>query len=538
MKRTLYFTSLVFLFLPPLVAQETFNQSFVDEQWDTQTNTWVPYARNQAAYDEAGRYLGAYLEEVREGEWIQTYYSDFTYHGTSDQIDRRETYSYQPQFDFTLSYWRNFEYTEEGWILLSDTKTVTEDLEGVPYDSSYIRRTWSYGTSGEVLAEEIYREQLSFSGTTISVDLTEYSYDAAGCETRRVFSQGRPGDLIPTRQIRTLRNANCEIQEEIEEVWMNPGSFWEFERRTVYTYTSGNLSEVISYQRDLALNVWKEQEREIYEQLGDTLRISAYAWDEMTNDWDTEVRTFSSEVKVNGGIRMQENQSSSLWTIRIYDEKGRQLSSTQKLKDQDEEWVDFFVETNEYDGNDRVVQETRSWDYDKELGLYQGILIVENTYVESQVLLQVNTTVSQRDWISSEGRYNFAASTSSVTYDYYCDDQLRSRITTSNGVNQRRRRVGVDQSLRAACGEGPDNALTVYPNPAQDQITVKVDGESRQPLEIEILDQQGRLAKVWKMEVGLFLTEVDISDLLPGLYLARTNKAGDYQYFKFVKTAD
>ncbi|MEO1806498.1 MAG: T9SS type A sorting domain-containing protein [Bacteroidota bacterium] len=538
MKRTLYFTSLGFLLFSSLVAQETTNQSFVDEQWDTKTNTWVPYARNQAAYDEAGRYLGAYLEEVQEEQWLLTYRSEYVYHGTSDQIDTRKTYSFQSQTENATSYWRNFQYTEDGLLLLSDTKSVVEDMEGMPFDSSYTRRTWTYDANGEVLTEDIYRESLNFSEPAYAINRVEYSYEAGGCESRRVFSEGIPDFLSPTLQVRTINNSNCQVQEEIEEAWNNPGSFWEFRRRSVYSYEGDQLSEVIHYERDPILNVWKEQEREVYEVSGDTLRTATYVWDEMTNTWSTEPNASSLKVERGNTIFRLENQSSFFWTIRVYDDEGRELLNEQKSKDLDGDWVNFYVETKEYDASGRVIQETRSWDYDKELGLYQGILIVENAYVESQVLLQVNTAVSQRNWISSEGRYDFASSTSSVTYDYLCNDQESGWIRTSNGQNQRRRTIQVDQSLLAACGQGPANALTVYPNPAQDRVTLKVDGVSRQALEIEIMDLQGRLIKVENFEKGLFLTEIDITDLVPGTYIARVQKEGVYNHFKFIKTAE
>ncbi|MEL6698627.1 MAG: T9SS type A sorting domain-containing protein [Bacteroidota bacterium] len=540
MKRILPLICSLFLIHPSLNAQDTFNKNFTEEIWNTFDQRWIPYLRNQAAHDASGRYIGAYQEILYnfklEFLWVLNYQSTYTYHGTSDQIATQEIYSYEPYIGISFTNWRNDHYTEEGLPLFSDVKIrkALEDQTSVPIDSTYTRTTWSYNSDGKPLAIETYNEPWLNGVGEKSVLLTEFYYDGAGCETERVLKRGDPEDPKPFSRARFIRNEKCQLQEEIIDYWTLQDT-WIPGSRIVYTYEADRLSESLSFERNYVSNEWEARSKETHEYIGDTTRISNYNWDKSTDDWRTEPQRVSSEVKINGVLRWAEERLSESRNIRIYDANGRELSEVSQLKDQNGKWVDSYVANKEFDTEGRLTKQIRLSEYDDELKLFQKKLLVENIYVEDQVLLEVNTTTVRKDWISSSESYDSTTMTSSVTYDYYCDEHLRSETTVRDGASDIRRRFQVAQSTLAACGIGPDNGLIAYPNPAQDYLTLKLDDTSRQPMEIEILDLQGRSIQTVSIEVGRLLTRIDISDLSPGIYIIRTQKGGEFQEFKFVK---
>ncbi|MEL6135461.1 MAG: T9SS type A sorting domain-containing protein, partial [Bacteroidota bacterium] len=342
----------------------------------------------------------------------------------------------------------------------------------------------------------------------------------------------------PVYQTQTTVNSNCQPLTELHTSWS--GSDWEPVQQTIYTYEGERLTEEVTYAWDFGQMRWQEQEKRVHQMVGDTARTTEYAWDAMTNDWETVPSSMYQERVIEGTLRYKENQSASIWSIYIYDAQGRSISNVQKIKDQDGAWVDIYVEEWVYDAKGNLIKETRLQGYNKERDLYESVLILNYTYVEDLLLRQTIRETDQRRWNDFQGRYDLANTTTSTTYDYYCNDMLRNRTSFTNGQTTSRRRIQVDQSLLAACGEGPDHSVMVYPNPAQYVVTIKVDGVSRQPMEIEILDMRGRIVQSKQTEDGLFLTGMDISDLQPGAYIVRVTKAEaqESQLFKFIKSAE
>jgi len=67
--------------------------------------------------------------------------------------------------------------------------------------------------------------------------------------------------------------------------------------------------------------------------------------------------------------------------------------------------------------------------------------------------------------------------------------------------------------------------LQIFPNPAQDQVQIKIEGESVEDLVLYVCDISGRLVGVHKMHVGEAL-ELKTSSYCSGLYLLRLENEG------------
>jgi len=82
-----------------------------------------------------------------------------------------------------------------------------------------------------------------------------------------------------------------------------------------------------------------------------------------------------------------------------------------------------------------------------------------------------------------------------------------------------------------------NSRLTLFPNPVSNELKVMIQSSSAEPIEIQILDIQGKTV--------YFLTEhtlpgyrqinIDLSDLQKGLYVCRVNNGKSRQTRKFLK---
>jgi hypothetical protein len=69
-------------------------------------------------------------------------------------------------------------------------------------------------------------------------------------------------------------------------------------------------------------------------------------------------------------------------------------------------------------------------------------------------------------------------------------------------------------------------ALRLFPNPARDQVHLRWQGAAAQPGQILVYDIYGRQAKAVQIEPGMTEATVNVSGLLDGIYLFRTQLDG------------
>ena len=92
----------------------------------------------------------------------------------------------------------------------------------------------------------------------------------------------------------------------------------------------------------------------------------------------------------------------------------------------------------------------------------------------------------------------------------------------------------------SALNELKDNTaskLTLYPNPAPEQLTVSFESEAIENGQLQILDLQGRLylQQNLKCQIGTNLYNVSVSELPKGLYICRLINSKTIATTKFIK---
>ncbi|MDD4145087.1 MAG: T9SS type A sorting domain-containing protein, partial [Prolixibacteraceae bacterium] len=83
-----------------------------------------------------------------------------------------------------------------------------------------------------------------------------------------------------------------------------------------------------------------------------------------------------------------------------------------------------------------------------------------------------------------------------------------------------------------------DDIVNVYPNPVREELTVTLLTEKTGPVEIQITDITGRkiiVRRGTEITGGVSVTNIDCSNLRPGIYFARIIIDGKYKVVKIEK---
>ena len=75
--------------------------------------------------------------------------------------------------------------------------------------------------------------------------------------------------------------------------------------------------------------------------------------------------------------------------------------------------------------------------------------------------------------------------------------------------------------------------VKIYPNPAENQVTIEILKFSSHSLSLEIIDDLGRIVK--STNVSDNKTTISIEDLRPGIYYCRVSGEGIYNVEKIIK---
>ena len=96
---------------------------------------------------------------------------------------------------------------------------------------------------------------------------------------------------------------------------------------------------------------------------------------------------------------------------------------------------------------------------------------------------------------------------------------------------------GVQQprlSVVSGLPELPGMTVTVFPNPASERVTIRLNGNDARYVAVSIIDPAGRVRYRTTMNAGEL--EIPVSDLPPGLYIiSLTDQLKNMQTFKLIK---
>jgi hypothetical protein len=129
----------------------------------------------------------------------------------------------------------------------------------------------------------------------------------------------------------------------------------------------------------------------------------------------------------------------------------------------------------------------------------------------------------QSGYPTNTNLWSTGETTSNISVQVVSDTTIWNTVTDGNGC------VGSD-TIEISILNGSDQNLTkgdikVYPNPARDNLTVRLNTES--PIEFELIDLTGRILKRGSLNIGK--NNLDISDLPKSNYQMRLLSDFGYQ---------
>ncbi len=380
------------------------------------------------------------------------------------------------------------------------------------------RNSYTYDGSGNLLTE---LEESWNTGTSTWVNIYRYTYtyDGSGnmlTELDEFWNSGTSSWRNYERLTYTYNGSN-KILTELEESWNTGTSTWVNNSRYTYTYDgSGNLLTELSESWNTGTSTWVNSDRYTYTYNGSNKILT-----ELVESWDTTsiwVNTYRDTYTYDGSGNMLSQSwdiwdggTSTWWNYEsfTYDSGGNVLT-----------WLELGVYryTYAYDGNgNKLTELEESWDagtstwvnHSKYTWTYDGN---DNSVSEKregwknsnwQPALDEGYVYSKKNLVGHLGNiYRYEAS-------------FVSFINT-----------GIENTLTG------NNYLSIYPNPAQGNITIEISGTDNNTT-ASVYNLQGQMLLQQTLTVAK--TEMDISSLPNGVYVIKLNTENGVAVKKFVK---
>lgn len=145
------------------------------------------------------------------------------------------------------------------------------------------------------------------------------------------------------------------------------------------------------------------------------------------------------------------------------------------------------------------------------------------------------------------GRFCITPEYPNGTYAYFCTVDANWNSAYPYGVGPTFYGVYADRSVTSV----PSNAtvytssigiadyveglaLSVFPNPASDLITIQVDGLNKEDLTVDLFDTAGRLVKQTEIRAGQTIAYFDVQTLYDGVYLVKVYNNSGAQTFRVI----
>ena len=141
----------------------------------------------------------------------------------------------------------------------------------------------------------------------------------------------------------------------------------------------------------------------------------------------------------------------------------------------------------------------------------------------------------KQDVIASAGGYN-SSPDNSISISWTLGETIVPTYTSPDGTLILTH--GFQQEvIITAIEENPELPVTVtiYPNPASESVNIKFESVVDKQINLQILDGEGRLVKIDKIEVSVLQKTINLQDLPAGIYFMRLVKGNLVNVYKIVK---
>lgn len=430
----------------------------------------------------------AYAQWDREeGQWIYYSFDSWAYDEFGQEkifkhIDTRYS-DYTP----TNNTHTNSKYNSEGKLIEQNI------LNYGPNQWENILLKNSYHSNGELI-EELRTKTTSYNDYVQSYKVV-YEHDVIeNRRSKKNYFKADAGQFILTNQFDTVFNdQNCLI--ETSSYTYNPDGSIRFGHKLNKEYTNECLLlQSDSYRWDVNLESMKIDRRNVYEYFNDgKLMITTYLeFTGGTNQWETE---HFAETEFNDAGEITR----------------------------------YFLESYRYNSIDTTLQlySYTSRDEIETFQQYETINTTEGKYFRRTRKDSFSYHYNLQDQVILEEEYNqnydHAVMKNVITYDYYCNGQLKSEVREQETPYFRadyRYVGGVDCPL-----DEEDGVLMLFPNPTLGVFTIQANFLAKPETTIQVFTLLGQEVFYEKINQTSFQYQIDLSNFERGNYIVMVSNS-------------
>ena len=426
------------------------------------------------------------------------------------------------------------------------------------------KEIFAYDAFGNMTTDIQY--SVDTTGKMILFVKDEYAYDAKGRDTLYInFGwDSITSQWIVYQKFKHAYDVNGDETVNIRYFWNTYTKVWSIDKQEFFYDSDRNLTQRNAYTWDSDKNQWfyniKDEYR--YDAIGHRTLETEYYWNVGSNSW---INGPKSEYIYNPNGNLitsnyyQWNSNSKQWeTCGIdeyeYDSNGNQVQMIYRIWNNDSSrWINNSKVERTYNATgDLILSVNYGWNsffnrwsnyrkyeitYDDYRNFTQSISYNwkygNNWYAEEKYVFNYNNLYSYENLVIPLMLRGY-----SRDWIFLCETDFNHMITSSYscwtiGQNKfgRPSRETYFYSEKAISGvpENHDSPIKIYPNPANDYITVETDifGTSK----LELFDIQG--SKVFSLDIS-GNKQISVSQLKTGLYFYRVTSNNKFYNGKLI----
>ncbi len=391
-------------------------------------------------------------------------------------------------FDENLNDWLDYEkleysYDSHGWVM---NKIQSE--KGIGTWIPYWKNEWAYNANG-LLSREVSFHFDIYSSKWIRIRKNDFEYDEAG---------------------------NMTVEQSYH--WNSELNQWDIRYKYEYTYNSNSTIQLsTSSHWDTELNQWLVYYKMefTYDENDNLYFQQGYVWDEDISQWILDMKIeYAYNVVGDWDMLLGYNwdKDSGQWILFgklefVYDSNNiLVLISLFDWDDNLEDWIGDYKAEYIYDFNENVVESNEyvwnetsgEWEYD-----IQNDLSYDNSFSYDDLVLPSEIKEDSQMWGVNFYNHMLTNLISSYYNDTLLEDQEKVELYYS--------------SIEVGIGENQMISATVYPNPATDYVSFRLD-EGPRKMQVEIIDMFGKV--VLSQQISN-TEQISVQQLKPALYFYR-----------------
>lgn len=354
--------------------------------------------------------------------------------------------------------------------------------------------------------------------------IASFTYNDNGLLTQNIEYQAdwETGEMLPDYNYNYFYDDENRIAE-LNYEWDTTTNDWQYDDSTYYTYTGGLITQEDFFWYDEANSEWDHDFITYYYYTASMLdSVLETQWNGSGYD-PSEITKYTYNGD-NVAEEIVQYWDGSQWINDdkiVYTWDGEQLSEYIEMfyNTESSQWVNNYKCTYTWEANGNL-NEQIDYEWDAELSQWEELSKLDGVY---------DNTVAREDMVLpfNEGEEGnpllfFAHKVDSVTI--YQVDTVQNWVPFAKMSFHYSNFVGIFETQENAFSQ-----LSIYPNPAKNQITIKSPFD--EPVNADICDASGRIVN------SFYLTDtntINIEDLSPGMYfinVRNTTKAIKAQKF-------